>query len=84
MMLIPDGPLWAYEWTGACLGLAGAGLLSLNVKASRFGWPLFLLSNMAWIVYGIRTEMHGLVAMQIGFTITSLVGAYRWLATRKV
>ena len=34
MMLIPDGPLCVYEWMGSCLGLAGAGLLSLNVKAS--------------------------------------------------
>ena len=83
-MLIPDCPLWAYEWTGSCLGLAGAGLLSLNMKASPLGWVLFLLSNMAWIVYGIRTEAQGLVVMQIGFTFTSLVGIYRWLATSKV
>ena len=83
-MLIPGCPLCGYEWMGSCLGLAGAGLLSLNVKASRFGWLLFLLSNMAWIVYGIRTEAQGLVVMQIGFTFTSLVGVYRWLATSKM
>lgn len=82
-MLISDCPLWAYEWTGACLGLAGAGLLSLNVKASRFGWLLFLLSNMAWIAYGIKAGAHGLIVMQIGFTFTSLVGVYRWLVTNK-
>ena len=44
---ISDIPRWAFEWAGAFLGLTGAALLSLNVRASRFGWLLFLLSNGA-------------------------------------
>jgi hypothetical protein len=76
-------PLHVIEWAGSGLGLAGAALLSLNLRASRFGWLLFLLSNSAWIVYGIRVGAHGLVAMQIGFTLTSLVGVYRWFVAAK-
>lgn len=72
-------PLWILEWTGAGLGLVGAALLSLNLKASRYGWLFFLLSNFAWTAYGIKTGAYGLVSMQVGFTFTSLVGVYRWL-----
>ncbi|OJY56632.1 MAG: hypothetical protein BGP19_04600 [Thiobacillus sp. 0-1251] len=79
-----DIPLWVFEWAGAFLGLAGAALLALNVRASRFGWLLFLLSNGAWITYGIKVGAHGLVVMQIGFTLTSLMGVYRWLVAAKM
>jgi hypothetical protein len=72
-------PSWIFEWVGAGLGLVGAALLSLNLKASRYGWLFFLLSNFAWTAYGIRTDAYGLVAMQVGFTLTSLLGVYRWL-----
>lgn len=83
LIMFPDIPLWLYEWTGAALGLAGAALLSLNVKASRYGWLMFLLSNFAWIAYGLKSGAWGLVSMQAGFTLTSLVGVYRWLATNE-
>lgn len=29
------------EWTGAALGLAGAGLLALNLRVSGYGWLFF-------------------------------------------
>lgn len=80
---ISDIPLWAFEWAGAFLGLTSAALLSLNVRASRFGW-LPLLSNGAWIAYGDKVGAHGLVVMQIGFTLTSLMGVYRWLVAAKM
>ena len=83
MIVLSDFPLWIYEWTGAALGLAGAALFSLNLRASRFGWLLFLLSNFVWIAYGIKAGAHWLVAMQVGFTLTSLVGVYRWLVTSR-
>lgn len=67
------------EWTGAALGLAGAGLLALNLRVSGYGWLFFLASNAAWIAYGLKMSAYGLVAMQAGFTATSLLGAYRWL-----
>lgn len=70
------------EWTGAFLGLIGAGLLALNMRASGAGWIFFLLSNVAWIAFGVQTGAYGLVAMQIGFTATSLIGIWKWLLQR--
>lgn len=71
------------EWSGATFGLLGALLLSLNHGVSRYGWPLFLLSNFMWIGFGIATEAWGLVFMQIGFTLTSVNGLVQWFVRNK-
>jgi len=73
----------AMEWTGAVLGLLGALLLSLNHRVSRYGWPLFLLSNFMWIGFGIATDAWGLVFMQIVFTLTSVNGLVQWFVRNK-
>ncbi len=51
---ISDIPLWTFEWAGTFLGLTGAALLSLNVRASRFGWLLFLLSTVPGLLMESR------------------------------
>lgn len=71
------------EWSGATFGLLGALLLSLNQGVSRYGWPLFILSNFMWIGFGIATEAWGLVFMQIGFTLTSVNGFVQWFMRNK-
>jgi len=66
------------SWSGwRCIALA-------QCEGKPLGWLLFLLSNGAWIVYGIKVGAHGLVVMQIGFTLTSLMGVYRWLVAAKM
>lgn len=64
---------------GAATGIGGAGLLALNVSWSGIGWILFLVSNFLWIQYGWKNRMRSLVIMQLGFTVTTLVGIWRWL-----
>ena len=67
------------EWMGSILGLVGAGLLATNSPVSGYGFVAFILSNFCGIYYGYRTRAHGLLTMQAGFTLTSLVGIARWL-----
>lgn len=67
------------DWIGSALGLAGAALLAANTTGSEYGWLLFLLSNVAWIVYGIGEKTWSLVTMQVGFTGTSMLGIVRWI-----
>ena len=64
---------------GSAYGLLGAAVLALNFNYSAFGWVAFLLSNIAWIIYSIRTAQVSLLVMQLGFTATSLLGIYRWI-----
>ena len=65
---------------GLGLSLAGAGLLACRVRASAWGWVLFLLSNVAWASYAL---MHGpatLAVQHAAFVATSLVGIWRYRA----
>lgn len=72
------------EWTGCFTGLGGSALLATNSRYSAWGWVLFILSNAAWIAYGLLKGANGLVAQQIGFTATSLIGIWKWLVIPRV
>jgi hypothetical protein len=67
------------EWGGSLTGLLGAGLLALNASISGFGFVAFLISNLAWIGFALSIRAYGLLMMQLGFTVTSVVGIARWL-----
>jgi hypothetical protein len=67
------------QWTGCVTGISGSFLLAINTRYSGVGFLLFLISNGFWTLYGIATNAPGLIAMQIAFTITSMIGIYRWL-----
>jgi hypothetical protein len=71
-----------FEWVGCLTGLCGSALLALNNKYSGWGFVLYLVSNVAWIAYGIATHANGLIVMQIGFTITGVLGIWNWLVVK--
>lgn len=60
-------------------GLTGATLLALNNTWSGYGFVAFLASNACWIGFALLKGVRGLLFMQIGFTVTSLIGIWRWL-----
>jgi hypothetical protein len=68
------GPL---DWVACGFALAGSLLLAVRCRVSAWGWVGFLLSNFAWIVYAIATGTSSLLAQNLGFTVTSLIGIYR-------
>jgi hypothetical protein len=70
----------AVEWAGALTGLLGGALLAVRLPYSGYGFVLFLVSNLFWLGYGLRTRAWGMVTMQLGYTVTSVVGVVRWLA----
>jgi len=67
------------QWLGCGTALSGAALLALNCRASGWGFVLFLISNGFWLAYGWVTNAPGLVVTQLGFTVTSLMGVWKWL-----
>jgi nicotinamide riboside transporter PnuC len=66
------------EWAGTATGLVGAILLALNMPWSGWGFVAFLISNIFWISFAILRGYNGLLLLQIGFTVTSIIGIYRW------
>jgi len=71
--------LWWVEWTGSLVGASGAMLLALNLPISGYAWLFMLASNVAWITYAIFNRIGSILFMQVIYTITSIVGIYRWL-----
>lgn len=67
------------EWFGALLGLCGASLLASHHRYCGWGFLAFLLSNLCWIGFALLTGAYGLLLMQLGFTLTSVVGFFRWV-----
>ena len=74
-----NAPNKAVEWTGAICGLLGSILLAANTGYSGYGFILFLVSNACRLWFGLRTKTWGMVTMQFGFTLTSLMGISNWL-----
>ncbi len=69
----------ALQWIGCVVGLSGALMLATKNSFSGYGFVLFLVSNMFWIAFGFVTNAPGLVVMQIGFSVTSAIGVWRWV-----
>lgn len=67
----------ALEAAGSILGLLGAFLLATNTSISKYGWLAFLLANFAMIGLAIGIERYWLLAQQVGFLATSILGLYR-------
>ncbi|MDF2461802.1 MAG: hypothetical protein K0Q43_37 [Ramlibacter sp.] len=72
------------EWSGSLVGLTGALLLAVNMKVSRWGWVAFLVSNVILIALMIGLQRRGLLVLQVGFLVSSLLGIWRGFAKRPV
>lgn len=75
-MYIANSP---YEAVGAALGLLGALVLAINGKHASLGWLGFLGSNIALIVFAARAGLYGVLTLQLGFMVTSLIGVWQGL-----
>lgn len=71
--------LTTLEWAGCILALVGAGLLSLRLPASGYGFAFYLASNLFWIGAAVRRGSLPMLLMQMGFTLTSISGLWNWV-----
>ena len=67
------------EVIGAALGSLGALLLAAKGRWSGFGFIAFLASNVAWLAFSRDAGHWFFFAQQVVFTLTSLIGIWRWL-----
>lgn len=70
------------QWFGCAFGVTGSLVLASRTTRSGWGFILFLISNVFWIAYGIEIGARGLLVMQVFFSITSLIGIYRWFGLK--
>lgn len=70
------------QWAGAGFGVAGTLLLVFLGPWSKFGFVLYLASNFFWIRFGAVTKTPGLVAQNLAYTASSLLGIWFWFHPR--
>jgi len=69
------------EWLGSITGLIGAFLVATHSQYADYGFIFFLLSNILFIRFAVQGKHTGLLVMQLGFTLTSLIGIYQGFIT---
>lgn len=67
------------ELISAALGLLGALLLAMRSRYAGWAFVAWMVSNIGWIVFGTGHQHWYLVAQQVGFSITSAIGIWKWL-----
>lgn len=72
-------PFVLVELFASTCGLLGSLLLALKGKAAAWGWVLFAMSNAGWLSFSYGHGHWFLFVQQIGFSITSLIGIWRWI-----
>jgi hypothetical protein len=67
------------SWVGSIFGLIGAFIMATNSEYSYLGWWAFLCSNGFWIYHSVKENNMPILVMNLGFTVSSLLGIYRWI-----
>lgn len=63
---------------GAIAASIGALMIAMNGKQAKWGWWLFLVSNIAWTVYAVQQEIYTLLVQEIVYLIINLIGLWQW------
>jgi hypothetical protein len=67
------------EYTAAAFGVLGTWLLALKGPRAGWGFVAYLASNAGWIAFAWHQGHWGLLAQQIVFVATSVLGIWVWL-----
>lgn len=67
----------ALEFLGAVTGIIGALLNALDASNRPFAFALWVISSVAFTVYGYRTKAPALAAMSVTYTAINIMGLLR-------
>lgn len=67
------------EWIGAIAGIAGTLLIASNTPASKWGWPLWIVSSVSLMYVASLQGLAGVQTQQLVYTGFNLFGVWRWL-----
>lgn len=70
---------WWIELAAAFFGVLGTVLLALRGSLAGWGFVAYLVSNAGWIGFAWIHGHWPLLAQQLAFTASSLLGIWIWL-----
>lgn len=79
LAFVGSTPVEWLETVGALLGASGALLLAFRGERAGWGFVLFLASNGLLLAFAAYAGHWRLFAMQVVFTVTSLIGIWQWI-----
>lgn len=66
------------QWPAMAVSLYAAFMIgSKNAKKRIFGFWMFILSNLLWIVWGVHDEAWALIALQVALMAMNFRGIYK-------
>ena len=66
------------QWPAMLVTVVAAWLVASQAKRRReYGFWIFLLSNLLWIVWGWHDRAYALIALQIALAALNVRGAYK-------
>lgn len=66
------------QWPAMLVTLFAAYLIgSKRAERRVFGFSMFILSNVLWIVWGIHDEAWALIALQAALMVTNIRGIFK-------
>lgn len=67
------------EIIAATFGIVGTLLLATKGRFAGLGFIAFLVSNTGWLIFSYAHAHWAMFGQQVGFTISSLLGAWIWI-----
>lgn len=74
--------LQVLDWCGSAFGLIGAYMLAFRFRGSRYGWFAFFAANGFYVAMASSVGLPGLLAQQLGFSVSSVIGIYQHFISR--
>ncbi|MBQ5939822.1 MULTISPECIES: hypothetical protein [unclassified Massilia] len=73
-----DGFIDFLQWPAMAVTLFAAYLIgSKRAERRVFGFSMFILSNVLWIVWGVHDEAWALIALQAALMVTNIRGIFK-------
>jgi hypothetical protein len=67
------------KWAGSSAGIVGAFIVAANIGLSGWGFVVFLLGSLSWVIAGFKMEEPSIWLLNMAFTTANLLGIWRWL-----
>jgi hypothetical protein len=69
-----------WGWLGTATGISGGILVALNFEFSKFGYILFMVSAISWVIQGLKNQDNSLVLLNTVFVCVNMLGLYHWFS----
>jgi len=64
-----------WDWIGLILNIFGC---ILNAKKSIWSWPVWMLSNIAWLIYWIPKSETAAIILVCSYLVINVYGYREW------